>query len=157
MSLTTLARVEKVDTKTGETNGKAWKGYFLFADGTKYATFDTAIGDKALSAVGHTATIFYDKTDKGLKLENVDIASGEPAAQPVSHTKPDGDVDWDLKQLHIARTAWWKSTIEAFASADLPPDQFLAFAREIVIGAEIDTFHRAPAQAPKDDMDDIPF
>ena len=44
----TLVKIEKVESKSGETNGKAWKAFFITtATGEKLGTFSETIADRA--------------------------------------------------------------------------------------------------------------
>lgn len=49
-----IAKIEDVDSKEGETKGRAWKVFFIkTATGGKYATFDTNIADMATTCMNN--------------------------------------------------------------------------------------------------------
>jgi hypothetical protein len=62
-----LAKIDKVDSKEGTTNGKPWKVYFVItATGGKYATFDEKIADLANTYMntGELITLKWEYADK---------------------------------------------------------------------------------------------
>lgn len=67
--------VEKVESRSGEKNGKPWTKYGIHIAGQVIGTFDTAIGQDATEAQGATVTITYTddgkyKTATGITLED---------------------------------------------------------------------------------------
>jgi hypothetical protein len=144
--------VEHVDEKTGTTNGRDWKVYKIKSeDGAFFATFDGTMGSNAKAAQGRRAHITYTSTEKGNNLVSfvVDESSQAPV-EPVRDRTDGDEPDWDLIGLRKTRCALWAAAIGAsFENGGFDAD----VCHQIVLAAEVDIFHRAPATATSD----IPF
>ena len=147
-TLTADIQVESVETKSGEKNGRTWKLWRVHAtDGTQYGTFDAALGSSAFGAAGRRAHITYKINDRdGRDLLSLEVdENSQPQAEPVRDQTENGAPDWDMIGLRKTRCALWVAAIGAGKDA--------AQARSLVTAAEVDIFHRQPA----DDLADIPF
>lgn len=151
----TISAVEKKKEGTSK-NGRAWTLWHVHtAEGSTYSTFDSGLAMVAFNSVGKSATIDFKQTEKGLDLVSLDIPEGqaEPQPEPVRAATETGAPDWDLIGLHKTRCALWQAVIGALGKGDISAQQLVAFGREIVVGAEEDIFHRAPAHREES----IPF
>ena len=140
--------IESVEPKEGvSAQGKAWKLYRVKSTaGVSFSTFDGTLGSTAFGAVGKRARIKYKTTEKGNDLVSLVVdESSEPAVEPVRDRAPDGRADWDMIGLRKTRCALWAAAIAAGLDS--------GSAREIVLAAEVDIFHRQPAL----DTADLPF
>lgn len=153
--------ITDVETKEGTSAaGKPWKMFKLVDQGgNRYATFDGGLGQQAFAAKGQQVEISYEITDKGNNLKTLrvtgNVAAPAPAAAPPA-AKPNGDTDWDLIGLRKTRCALWAALLSGDSLHGMPATTAGAFAREVVIQAERDIFHRDPVSAD-DSTDDIPF
>lgn len=141
--------IESVEPKEGVTSaGKPWKLYRVKSTaGVAFSTFDRALGDSAFGAVGRRASIKYKTTEKGNDLVSLVVdPESEPVVAPVRDRAPDGTADWDMIGLRKTRCALWAAV---FARSDLD----VGAMRALVLAAEVDIFHRQPA----DDLADLPF
>ena len=164
MSETTEVLVESVTSKSGEKNGRSWTKYAIKdGNGNWYSTFDgTLIPD---NIEGQRATIEYEVDGKFKNLLSVTVGNGTglPSSQ-----KPDGEADWDIIGLRKTRCHLWgeffagdacQSLIALFVKdkPDIKPSELahnlLAVGRDLVRGAEVDVYHREPAEKG----DDVPF
>lgn len=138
-------QVESVETKTGEKNGRAWKKFIVHAkDGTNYSTFDPTLGTSAFGAGGRRARVEYKVTDFGRDLLSLAVDENQDP-EPVRDQTENGNPDWDMIGLRKTRCNLWNAAIAAGLDA--------ARAKQMVLVAEVDIFHRAPAEAD----DHIPF
>lgn len=137
-----------VETKTGETNGRAWKLYIVKAqDGTDFSTLDGGVGSVAATGIGQVARVTWELDSKGRhKLQGLTLTGEAPPPEPVRDRTESGATDWDLIGLRKTRCALWAAAISAGRS--------LMEARQLVVAAEADIFHRPPAQSLEDE---IPF
>ena len=144
IKITAVTRKEGVSQKSG----KPWTKFTVHAEGdAKFATFDAALANTANGAVGKWATVTFETTEYGNDLTGlvVDENQPEPGPEPVRDRTPDGNADWDMIGLRKTRCALWAAAIGAGLGS--------AEARQLVLAAEVDIFHRAPAEA----LEDIPF
>lgn len=173
---TATIKIKSVETKEGASqSGKPWRLFRVEdeATGTKFSTFDGALGQKAAGAVGQVAQISYETTEKGNDLKALTLGV-QPAAQgPVSpppeitYTWPESDglparksdgPDWDRIGLQKTRCALWAAVLGNADLKEIPATSVAVFARELVIAAEDDIFNRAAgAPAAGVNTDDIPF
>ena len=141
----TLASVERKDGTS-----KAGKAYTKFTihgqDGTKYATFDAGLAELARTNTGKTARVQFDSGQFGNDLKGIVVTNDTPVPQAPPAKTPTGEADWDLIGLRKTRCALWAAAIQANHS--------IAEARALVMAAESDIFHRAPATGVDSD---IPF
>ena len=140
--------IESVEPKEGvSSSGKPWKLYRVKSTaGVAFSTFDGTLGSTAFGAVGKRAQIKYKTTEKGNDLVSLVVdPSSEPAVAPVRDRDAEGKADWDMIGLRKTRCALWVAAI----GAGLDRGDALA----IVLAAEVDIFHRQPA----DDTADLPF
>lgn len=70
LSLTGI--IEKVEKKTGESKGKPWTRYGIFIEGNIYGTFDSKIGEQALTLEGQRVRIDYDKGEKFMTCTSIE-------------------------------------------------------------------------------------
>ena len=140
--------IESVEPKEGvSAQGKAWKLYRVKSTaGVSFSTFDGTLGSTAFGAVGKRARIKYTTNEKGNNLVSLVVdESSEVPVEPVRDLTPDGGTDWDMIGLRKTRCALWSAAIGAGLDAGQ--------CRAIVLAAEVDIFHRQPA----DDTADLPF
>ncbi len=142
------------------------------ADGQYFATFKSEVVEPARPLVGKRAVIDYAAVEKNgytnLYVNSVRAVEGAEQAQAaISNTTPSGDTDWDLIGLRKTRCALWAAAIgEALPGlitvwsknqASVNEVQLSTFVgrmvRELVVKAEVDIFHRSPAEADAD----VPF
>jgi|SRR5581483_11486901 len=138
--------------KEGEKNGKKWRRYKIVAEGGhEYKTFDGALFNIGRDAVGHQAKVIYEQGQFGYDLKHLEVVHGEEPVigrytPPPAAKTPDGETDWDLIGLRKTRCALWCAVL---ANNNL----HVGDARQLVLQAEVDIFHRPPAG----EHDDIPF
>jgi len=76
-SHTITGTVEGIETKAGETNGKAWTRYDITVDGVKYSTFSDTFADLASSAKnGEQVSISYLAGQRGNTIRTLNIVEG---------------------------------------------------------------------------------
>jgi len=81
-SLTVTGSVESVESKAGETNGKAWTRFDITVDGVKYSTFSETFADLASSANGAKVTVNYLAGQRGNTIRTLTIDEGrEPGSE----------------------------------------------------------------------------
>lgn len=165
MSETATVLVEKVDEKSGQTNGRDWTKYAIKdANGEWYSRLNDSIPK---SYEGQRVVIEYEMNGKYKNIVSVAPVNGDSALPRAE--KADGSPDWDLKGLHMTRCALWGRFFQGDACQSLIAihmkdsqgeagvaklaHYLLAVGRELVRGAEEDIYHREPAQ--KDDG--VPF
>ena len=84
----TTAVIEGVETKSGDTNGRAWTKYAVMAGGQFYSTFERAAVEPAYQLEGKPAVIEFTESGKFKNLVSVKAAeNGAVAAKP-------GDGSW---------------------------------------------------------------
>jgi hypothetical protein len=136
-----------VEEKSGtSSSGRAWKLFKIAGAGTSFSTFDANLGSTARANQGRTAHITYKTTEKGNDLVTLVVdESSQAPVELVRDRNENGAADWDMIGLRKTRCALWVAAIGA--GMDSPT------ARLMVIDAEIDIFHRQPAEA----LDGVPF
>lgn len=147
--------IESVEPKEGVSakTGKPWKLFRVNSTaGAAFSTFDGTMGSAAFGAVGRRAHITYKTGERGNDLVTLTVDdSSEPTVEPVRAQTPAGNPDWDMIGLHKTRCALWAAILPAVIP--LGTGDTIAVARELVIAAEVDIFHRQPAE----ETSDIPF
>lgn len=152
ITITAVERKEGVSQKTG----KPWTKFLIHGDGSEYGTFDAALANVAFASVGKRANITWTPgTVEGRNdLQSLIVdESSVPVVSPVSDRTPDGGADWDLIGLRKTRCALWAALFNGQTLAGMPLDSAITHGIALVRAAELDVFHRQPAQAE----DDIPF
>ena len=146
-----LVTVQGVTAHPGvsKKTGNPYTRYEIETSGGSFSTFDSALETLARNSQGMTCAVTYEETQYGKDLKSLTPDPTAPVAQPhvepVRSVTPAGDTDWDLIGLRKTRCALWVAAIGAGHSAQ--------YAREIVLEAEVDIFHRQPASATSD----VPF
>lgn len=166
--------VEKITTKEGSTDGRAWKRYGIKdGNGEWYSTFDEALV-AGLREGGKARIEYTSKGVNGRVVKNLVSASpvenGTPAAY--SHQTPDGEADWDKVALGKTRCALWNHYLSGHLAANLfakavsenakqdatpgavsrdPMDYVIIIGTRLVVHAERDIFERPPGD------DGVPF
>lgn len=151
-TLSTTITVEKAAWKEGATNGKAWKRWSVKdQDGTFYSTFDAALGDIAVGAQGRRAAITYTRDGDFNNLLTLIPDPNSEALDAIGFVRAQtqtGAPDWDMIGLHKTRCALWAAAIGSSREWTNAGE-----IREWVIAAEVDIFHRQPAE----ETSDLPF
>lgn len=89
MSETIKATVEKVYTKTGETNGREWTRYDVKAAGKTLVTFKDPVGRAAQACEEHVAELdFYTKEKDGRTNYVLEAVRGPLAGEAESEAIP---------------------------------------------------------------------
>ena len=164
MGVKTTVLVEDVSEKSGtSSNGRTWKKWALKdSDGQWYGTFESGVVVPAMK--GQTYEIEWEQDGN---FKNLLRAAPAGPQAPASATA-EGNPDWDLIGLRKTRCALWcailPDTIALAYSAwssvqtDAPgrvgiQNFFTSTARDLIVAAEVDIFHRDPAT----DTEDVPF
>ena len=165
MSQTSTVLVEDVTEKSGtsQKTGKPWTKWALKdGNGDWYDTFERGVVTPDLKG---TKVVIEWEPDGNFK-NLLRVAPHEDS--PIGSRTDTGEADWDLIGLRKTRCALWAAYIPdalalAFsqwrAAQSIEPGtvEIVSFmsriGRELITAAEVDIFHRAPAQ--KDE--DVPF
>jgi len=89
----TTAVIEGVETKSGDTNGRAWTKYAVMAGGQFYSTFEKSLVEPAYQLEGKPAVIEFTESGKFKNLvsvkaaENGAVVSEAPKAGDGSYVK----------------------------------------------------------------------
>lgn len=168
MSETTVAVIEKVTSKEGATNGKAWRKFSVKTeDGTFFSTFDKAVAEAAHNLAGQRAEIFWKPSGDQGQFKDIlgakAAANGAPTTDTIPTEKtPEGDADWSVIGLRKTRCLLWANYLMSPLAAQIaaqdkgaqPLDaRVFAVGRSLVTMAEADVYHRAPAN----ESDTVPF
>lgn len=163
MSDTTTATVmvEDAAVKEGAKDGKPWKKVGLKdANGEYYSTFDSALGQRVIEAIGKRAEIVW-KPSKNPQFK--DLLSISPVEDnPIAARAEDGTADWDLIGLRKTRCLLWADFLQSPLAAWLAaqPEEgkpatsrVFDFGQAVIAMAEADIYHRVPA----DESEMTPF
>jgi hypothetical protein len=155
---TAPAVIESVEVKEGvsQKTQKPWKKYIVHTKGgVNYSTFDAQLGTLAYQLVGKPVTVAYEEGQYGRDLKGLaeDPSGVVPQEPAVRDQTPNGDPDWDLIGLRKTRCHLWGAWLQNPLAKEMGAQAAAAFGRELVLAAETDIYHRAPAH----DTDDIPF
>ena len=142
--------IQSVDSKQGvsQKTGKPWTKYEIHTSGGTFGTFDAAAAEQARNAPGATVAVTYEENQYGRDLKTLMV---DPSVPPAAHVEPvraqtqNGATDWDMIGLRKTRCALWVAAIGAGLNT--------AEAHAAVLAAEVDIFHRPPANATSD----VPF
>ena len=164
MSETATVLVEKVDEKSGQTNGRDWTKYAIKdANGEWYSRLNDSIPK---DYEGKRVVIEYEMNGKYKNIVSVKPEQ-DNGALPSSQTAS-GEADWDIIGLRKTRCHLWGAFLSGDAcqslialslkdKPDRKPSEVAAYlssvGRKLVLSAEVDIYHRSPAQAEED----IPF
>lgn len=116
MSDTATVLIESVDEKQGETDGRAWTKYTLKdGNGNFYSTFDRAVVQPVLEAVGKRVRIEYEVKGKFKNLSKAELIQ----ESSINGRTPEGDADWDVIGLRKTRCVLWESILPAAMQAGI--------------------------------------
>lgn len=82
-SLVVEGVISDVSTKTGKGKNGDWKNYSIAINGKKYGTFDTVLGDLAMSLKGRAVVLSYKQDGKFATAISIE-AAGDPSAPAAS-------------------------------------------------------------------------
>jgi hypothetical protein len=158
VSETTQAVIEKVTSKEGATNGRAWRKYSVKAGTDFYSTFDKAVAEQAHALTGKTAVITWEPSGSEGQYRDIIAAApvnGFDGTDIPTERDENGNADWDLIGLRKTRCLLWAHFIDspmaaaiAAGAGDKPPAYRVHdFGAALVALAESDIYHRPPASA----------
>lgn len=180
---TEVVTIESVDTKSGNTNGRAWTRYRVkLGDGRWLTTFQQGPGGAAQGAIGQQREVDITEKPKDgggteLMLDAVrpvsdtspqvaapDAAatptqSGAPGTGPGSGAATSDDARWERKDLFINRAVALKAAIDYHAGKNTPVAEVVrdAVAFEAYIYTALPHPARNGGGGGFTDPDDIPF
>jgi hypothetical protein len=153
VSETTVATIEKVESKEGATNGKPWRKFSVKADGF-YSTFDKQVAEAAHGLVGQRAEIFWKPSGSNGQFRDILAvkAAGVATTQdgiPTTRAE-DGTADWDIIGLRKTRCLLWAHYLSSPLAAATPTGNVYQVGAHLITCAERDIYWREPATEEED-------